>query len=499
MDQKYKTECEKYESLDQRYKLVSKLLNAKSSENEAFEKFKGLFDGPFMDFANKESSLAEEAEAIKKLQHLEKRLAEFVAFPHTFMKRSIAIGGGFSSGKSEFINSFITKSKTDIKMPVDIKPATTIPSFVISSSEVSIKGFSRDGATVSIESALYNQLSHSFVDTLDFNLKDLMPSITVEVPLREGLEHICLIDTPGYNPAGGNTDQDKQTAAEFLKDRDALIWMIGLDATGTIPQSDLDFINGMKLNGLPFFVVLNKADLKPEGELEDILYEVKETIEEEDIEPVGICAYSARRSREYLFDEDGRSLQDFFRERNHPKDDLETDLKREIEDVFKMYEDAIRKDENTAKLLMGELTSLDLDILSTRIDLDEQDVLSEKIDNIKKSQEKDFTSIKAQMVKIKKDMLKAVDEIFGSLRSQNREDVPRPPSAPVSESKQRPPTPNSKGPIEKRVGSIQGGKYIPTTTEHPEKPSAPKLEPSQPRKNKPPFVNPQPRLRSKRL
>ena len=459
---------ERHDSLDQKYELVSKLLNAKRSENEAFERFKELFEGRFMAFANEESSLAEEAAAVEKLQSLEKRLKELVAFPHTFTKKSIAIGGGFSSGKSEFVNSFIKNPY--VKMPVDIKPATVIPSFVISNTEVSIKGFSRDGATVDIVPAFYRQLSHNFVGTFDFKLKDLMPSITVEVPLMKGLEHICLIDTPGYNPAGGNTDQDKKTAAEFLKDRDALIWMIGLDATGTIPQSDLDFIKGMKLNGLPFYMVLNKADLKPESDLEDILDEVKETLEYEGIEPVGISAYSARRRKEYSFDEDGVSLHDFFRRHNQPKGDLEAELKGEIESVFAMYENAIRKDENTAKLLMEELASLDLDILDTGIGLDEQDVLSEKIDNIKKSQEKDFTSIKGKMEEIKKDMLKAVDEVFWSLRPQSSKGVTRPPSAPASKSEQGSPPPSRS--TVKRQGSIKGGKYIPTTTEQPEKPSA---------------------------
>ena len=463
---------ERHDSLDQKYELVSNLLSAKRSENEAFERFKELFEGRFMAFANEESSLAEEAAAVEKLQSLEKRLKELVAFPHTFTKKSIAIGGGFSSGKSEFVNSFITKP--DVKMPVDIKPATVIPSFVISNTEVSIKGFSRDGATVDIVPAFYRQLSHNFVGTFDFKLKDLMPSITVEVPLMKGLEHICLIDTPGYNPAGGNTDQDKKTAAEFLKDRDALIWMIGLDSTGTIPQSDLDFIDSMELNGLPFYVVLNKADRKPKSELKAILHEVKDTLEEEGIEPEGISAYSARRRKEYSFDEDGVSLHDFFRHHNQPKDDLEDELKEEIESVFAMYENAIRKDENTAKLLRKGFNDLGRHINQlekSKLDPDEMDVLSEKIDNLKKSQEKDFTSIKGQMEEIKKDMLKAVDEVFWSLRPQSSKGVTRPPSAPASKSEQGSPPPSRS--TVKRQGSIKGGKYIPTTTEQPEKPSAP--------------------------
>ena len=234
--------------LVQKYKLISDLLTAKSSENEAFEKFKELFDGEFMDFANKESSLADEAAAVQRLQTLEKRLEKIVAFPHTFTKRSIAIGGGFSSGKSEFVNSFI--EHPDIQLPVGIQPVTAIPAYVMDGVDASIKGYSHNGGTVDISPDFYVQLSRDFIDTLPFNVKDLMPAIAVEVPLQADLfEHIYLIDTPGYNPAGGQTSEDEATSAEFLKDRDALIWMIGLDATGTVPESDLEFIEGLELNG----------------------------------------------------------------------------------------------------------------------------------------------------------------------------------------------------------------------------------------------------------
>ena len=242
--------------------------------------------------------------------------------------------------------------------------------------------------------------------------------------------------------------------------------MIGLDATGTIPQSDLDFIKGMKLNGLPFYVVLNKADLKPESELEYILNEVKEKLEDEGIEPEGICPYSSTRPDKYnLYDRirDGQPLHDFFRSENPPKGDLEAELKGEIESVFAMYENAIRKDENTAKLLRKGFNDLCRHINQlekSKLDPDEMDVLSEKIDNLKKSQEKDFTSIKGQMEEIKKDMLKAVDEVFWSLRPQSSKGVTRPPPAPASKSEQGSPPPSRS--TVKRQGSIKGGKYIPT-------------------------------------
>lgn len=402
-----------HNTLSQKYKLVSDLLDAKPGENEKFEKFKKLFKKDFMDFANKESSLAEEASAVQRLQRLEKHLEDIVAFPHTFTKKSIAIGGGYSSGKSEFVNSFITD--LDIKLPVGIRPVTAIPSFVISSSEVSIKGFSSNGATVDIEPKFYRQLSHDFIKTLSFTLKDIMPYMAVEVPLKEGLfENIYLIDTPGYNPAGEITAEDRRTAIDFLKDRDALIWMIGLDATSTVPKSDLAFIRDIKLS-VPFYVVLNKAELRL-TELKDILEDVKGTLEDEGIKPMGISAYSATQRKEYL--SDGMSLDDFFFSQNQSVENIEEELKRQIENVFAMYEEAIDKDEEKANLLEKKLKTLALDLLEFG---KYSDKIEGQIADIQKSQKRDFTPITEQMKKIKTNMIEAIDEIFWSLRSQSTE------------------------------------------------------------------------------
>ena len=396
-----------HEELQKKYKLVSDLLTAKPNKHLEFEKFERLLNEEFRAFADAESSLAEEAAAVQRLEKLAERLKELVVFPHLFAKRSIAIGGGFSSGKSAFVNSFIEGH--DHLLPERVEPATAIPSFVIANSELVIKGFSRTGDTVDIDPTLYSQLSHNFIDTFSFNLKDIMPSITVEVPLRGNLfENLCLIDTPGYNPGGRN--EDRTTAADFLKDRDALIWIIGLDSTGTVPKDDLEFLEDLELGSLPFYVVLNKADRRPRSEWEDVLSEVKDTLADADFDPLGICVYNSRRGEQFSYD--GMSLADFFRQQNQPKE-ANTGLKQEIEGVFEMYENAIRKDERTAKWMTNELKAIDFHL--SELSPDDADVLGEKVSKLIDSQKRDFAPIKKQMSEIRQKMLSAVDEIFRSL------------------------------------------------------------------------------------
>ena len=463
------------------FDLIKRLLGTEPSENDDFKSFEAFFDNDFMAFANEESSLADEAKAIQRLQKLEKRLEEFAKFPYIFAKRSIAIGGGFSSGKSSLVNSFIQQAK--VRLPVGLKPTTAIPSYVLSSDKMSIQGFSDVGATVEIAPALYGQLSHEVI--ADLNFKRILPSITVEVPLREGwFEHLCLLDTPGYNPAGGSTTEDRSKAAASLRDQDALIWVIGLDAAGTVPSDDIDFLHDLGLNEVPLYVVLNKAELKPPSEQQAILDVVTDTLKDEELEPVGISVYSAERGQEYLHV--GQGLEEFLRGQNKPRKpaDLAADLKLELEDIFSMYEKAIEQDEKSAKVLRDELNKLDLDLNMAGIDADAADVLSEKIGKIKKiAQNRDFAPIKQELARVKQGMFSSVEAVLLSLVVDDPESaralnaVWRSPTRKegngVSTNAGRPwyftqatqSTGESRGSTSRRQGYIRDGKYIKTDAE----------------------------------
>ncbi|MYB55389.1 MAG: hypothetical protein F4X51_03265 [Gemmatimonadetes bacterium] len=466
------------------FDLIKRLLGTEPSENDDFKSFEAFFDNDFMAFANEESSLADEAKAIQRLQKLEKRLEKFVKFPYTFAKRSIAIGGGFNSGKSSLVNSFI--QQPNVQLPVGLNHTTKIPSYVLSSDRMSIQGFSDVGATVEIAPALYGQLTHKVI--ADLNFKRILPSITVEVPLTEGwFDHLCLLDTPGYNLAGGSTTKDRSRAVASLRGQDALIWVIGLDATGTVPSDDIDLLHDWRdlgLNEAPLYVVLNKADVKPSGDLQAILDEVTDTLKDEELEPVGISVYSAEEGQEYLHV--GQGLEAFLRGQNKPHKpaDLAEDLKLELEDIFSMYEKAIEQDEKSTKVLRDELNKLDLDLNVVGIDVDAADVLSEKIGKIKKiAQNRDFAPIKQKLAQVKQDMFSLVEAVLLSLVADDPESartlnvVWRSPTRKegndASTNAGRPwyftqatqSTGESRGSTSRHQGYIRDGKYIKTDAE----------------------------------
>ena len=116
-----------------------------------------------------------------------------------------------------------------------------------------------------------------------------------------GYAHTCFIDTPGYNPAGGgHTAHDVQVAKEFLEKASALLWVVSAE-NGTLPQSDIDFLQELELENKKLYVVINKADVKPPGDLKEIAEEVQDKLDDEDIQIAGISVYSAIRKKEYLY------------------------------------------------------------------------------------------------------------------------------------------------------------------------------------------------------
>jgi len=352
---------EVYDEVSSRFTLTASLLSARQIHNPGLEKFKALLYGEFLIFANEESSLAEEARAVLLMQDIERDLELVAAYSGILKKKIVAIGGGFSSGKSAFANSFFLSGK--VRLPVGIEPVTAIPTYIVSSKVESITGFSRNGGSVALSAELYGKLSHEYVKSFGFSLREIMPYVAIGTPMETALfEHICLIDTPGYNPAAdqGYTEEDSSVACEYLQHADALVWMLGLDANGTISRSDIDFLERLNLSNKRLFVVANKADLKPENELKEIVKNIQQTLEEFDIPYDGISAYSALLKKEYQVVK--KSFVEFLIGENEciPR---QKNLIDRLNNVFGMYEKAIKEDIRKVKSIGKKIHSLRLDLL----------------------------------------------------------------------------------------------------------------------------------------
>lgn len=407
--------------MEVKHNLISSLLS-ESSKSEGLMEYNSALYNDFLDFANNEGSLNNEAEAIIKLQDIEKELEVISAYPDFYSKRSVAIAGGFSAGKSEFISSMFADSQ--IRLPIGIEPTTAIPTYVLNGkSRTGVWGYSNLGGMIdllSIDPDFHSKLSHNFISSFGFNLKSIMPFILLST--ETDYEHLCFVDTPGYNPSkaqGGFQAEDMKTALEFVHNADALIWLIGMDAHGTISSSDLGFLEEVsRNNNRPLYLVLNKADLKPQSQLEDIMEEVIDQLDDFDIEFSGICAYSSIQKVEFLYEKE--SLNDFLSKIDSPSN-KQNSLLEKLFEVDNDYQQAILKDIKQQSQVASVLNALKLDLLEEGFDDLGHEIFTKitKLSAVLPSNKKYYDQLKSLGMAIVK-MADAIDQIFGQDRGQTR-------------------------------------------------------------------------------
>ena len=359
-------ENEEHKEKIRNFDLVSDALKAPPVENRYIKEFFSLIENDFKnDLCNKEKG-SNDADNLRKLDTILNEMKLIANCPQLHSKNIGTIGGGFSSGKSSFINSFITGAK--VKLAEGIKPVTAIPSYVICDEDSQVHGVSFRGGIFPITLEMYREISHEFMKSFQFDLKEVIIYTTVLAPMeRKYFENLCIIDTPGYNPPGsGDTGQDLETARKYIQKANFLIWTIGLDAVGTIPKSDIDFLQGLELFGIKpdkhLYIVANKAQIKKPEDIESILDNIEDTLEDNDLDYAGISAYNSL-IREILTSRKS-DIFDFLEKHNRPSGKY-AELKGMLFEVFKDYFREANQDHDEKEKKRKEVKKLILHALAS--------------------------------------------------------------------------------------------------------------------------------------
>jgi GTP-binding protein EngB required for normal cell division len=178
----------------------------------------------------------------------------------------IAVFGRVSSGKSSLLNHILEVNV----LPVGVNPITAVPTRLVSGPESRL--------TVAFAD---RRVEHLEVTALpDFVTEQRNPSnskgvtrVVVELPaplLREG---IVFVDTPGLGALA--TSGAAETRA-YLPQCDLGIVLI--DAGSTLDEEDLATIRALYEAGVPAFVLLSKADLLTQQDLESAVAYTAEQI-----------------------------------------------------------------------------------------------------------------------------------------------------------------------------------------------------------------------------
>ncbi|WP_187907766.1 acyl carrier protein [Helicobacter pylori] len=397
------------EGLEERYDLIARILNAKM-ENEGLEEYQSVLDNEFLEFASGVDSLKEKEIALLTLQEIQKELQLVASYPSLFQKTIVAVGGGFSAGKSTFLNNLLGLK---LKLPEDIDPTTAIPTYCLKGKKEILMGFSQNGGMVELPHLAFD---HQFLKSLGFNLKEIMPFMLLSAP-SVPFEFLCFIDTPGYNPGNqGYTGGDEQASKESLKHAKHILWLISCERGG-IESDDLEFLQELYEEGKQVFIVLSRADRRTKSQLEEVAIKIRETLEDHGIEFLGICTYSTTRYQEYKeFSEKSHvfnSLEEFLMKLNQ-RSEKQNEILGYLYEVHSMYEKAINQDANRFKRYQKAFHSVKLDLMQKGFD-DFNDATFNKIHSLNNEfseQEQSKRESLAQLNEVIGLFKESIDKVF---------------------------------------------------------------------------------------
>lgn len=210
----------------------------------------------------------------------------------------IVVAGGFSSGKSSFLNRLTNCSNL---LPTGVEPVSVVKTYLYCSRNnrnITVKGVNQKNILVNLNVGVLQAIQHAKKSNI--YLASVLEKLFVEIPSND-LDGLVFIDTPGYNnsekPNQSNGKTDKETALEAMKEGNVLFWLVDCER-GTTVSEDIEIIKQFK--GKKVFI-FNKADKKGVSECEKIVEEAARTLSavfpNEDI--IDIIAYSTLENKIY--------------------------------------------------------------------------------------------------------------------------------------------------------------------------------------------------------
>ncbi len=397
------------ERLRKQHSVIARVLNARI-ENEGLAEYQRILDNEFLAFSN-EVEFKEQAVALRALQELDNELQLVASYPSLFQKSMVAVGGGFSAGKSSFLNHLL-----GLNLPIGLDKTTAIPTYCLKGEREVLMGRSQNGGVVELPDFSFD---HKTLNAFDFDLKSIMPFMILSAPLP--FKHLCFIDTPGYNPSNqGYTGGDRQASEEYLANAKSILWVIDCQH-GTIQSDDLDYLQELyEEHGKQVFIVLNKADRKTKNDLEKIATNIREILEDKGVEICGIGAYSSKNYEKCKEINENSSiftpLEGFLRSLDK-KSEKQNEILSVLYNVHLAYEKAIEQDADRFKRYQKALHSIKLDLMQKGFD-DFSDASFNKIESLKKEfseQEQSKRKNLEQLNQVINLFKKSIDKVFDSV------------------------------------------------------------------------------------
>lgn len=227
------------------------------------------------------------------------RFKEFILFDRLIGRNVVALGGGFSSGKSSFLNSILGEEL----LPSDITPSTSVPAYLIHDTESIIYGINTFESKITMQPEEVNLIAHGFgkddEDCTEVTLGHLLQSLFISSP-NQPFQHLALLDTPGYSKAETSNyskKTDEKIARTQLNSANFILWFVSADS-GTITNSDIEFLRSLN-QAIPKLVIVNKADKLMPDELDEVVDKIRATLQMKGIQVLDVLMDSSEEPEDY--------------------------------------------------------------------------------------------------------------------------------------------------------------------------------------------------------
>ncbi len=230
-------------------------------------------------------------------------------------KKTAAFVGEFSAGKTSIINRILSQDQPNaLLLPTSSKATTAIPTYISYSVGNSIQFTTTNGELKHLKSEIFEKIKKDVLEQV--KISSTIQYFIANYP-NEHLKGLSILDTPGFN---SNDKEDAERTATVIRETDVLFWVFDANS-GEINQTSINIIEE-HLQGVPLYIVINKADTKSPNELDQLENHIKKTVEQAGIEVLGYIRFSQKHDITELM----KAIQ------NTPFNESKSNYLQEIED-----------------------------------------------------------------------------------------------------------------------------------------------------------------------
>lgn len=227
------------------------------------------------------------------------KFRDFILYDKLIGKNIVALGGGFSSGKSSFLNALMGKRV----LPADIDPSTSVPTYIVKGEKHEVSGINVFDTKIHMQPRDIRKIAHGFGAVEDdddeqvtdaVTLGHVLESIFFSTPLHQ-YDNIAFLDTPGYSKPDSekySAKTDEQIARGQLNSSNYILWFVQADA-GTITEEDIKFIKTLRPD-IPKLIIVNKADKKNLSDLKAIVEKIRSALDLKGVRYIDVFPFTSR-------------------------------------------------------------------------------------------------------------------------------------------------------------------------------------------------------------